>query len=367
MPSLSFSTAIGVLVVHPAERLLVEVDLRRSSRRLGRLDAQPARDLARRVFSSFSSRSGLMVSRSQPARCDDLLDLAEARPHDLGLVAELLEVVVDPRHRRDARVLVGGDVRDAAFLLVPVVDAADERRDQRDPGLGAGDRLGEAEQQRQVAVDALVLELLGGPDALPGAGDLDQDALAVDARLLVHADQLAGLGQGALGVEAEAGIDLGRDAAGDDLEDLAAEVDEQLVHERLGARGLVAGGVARRVAGPRRPGARTAASGPPGRAATGWWSRPAACTRRWPRCRRCRPPRSCSVSTIPADSCELTSHGFRARRRLSDRVCRFLWTGRVYDYLNVAFDCGLMTRMEDFKTLAAQLLHVVAGSAAADD
>ena len=63
---------------------------------------------------------------------------------------------------------------------------------------------------------------------------------ATDARLLVHADQLAGLGQGALGVETEPGIDLGGDAAGDDLEDLAAEVDEELVHERRGAGGSVA-------------------------------------------------------------------------------------------------------------------------------
>ena len=79
-----------------------------------------------------------------------------------------------------------------------------------------------------------LLELLGGADAFPGAGDLDQDPLAVDAGLLVQADQPAGLGDGRLGVEAEAGVDLGRDAARDDLEDLAAEVDEQLVHERLG-------------------------------------------------------------------------------------------------------------------------------------
>ena len=58
--------------------------------------------------------------------------------------------------------------------------------------------------------------------------------------LLVHADQLARLGQRSLGVEAQAGIDLGGHPAGDDLEDLAAEVDQQLVHERLGAVGPVA-------------------------------------------------------------------------------------------------------------------------------
>ena len=45
-------------------------------------------------------------------------------------------------------------------------------------GLGAGHGLGEAEQQGEVAVDAFLLEHLGGLDAFPGGGDLDQDALA---------------------------------------------------------------------------------------------------------------------------------------------------------------------------------------------
>src|SRR5262249_10824651 len=104
---------------------------------------------------------------------------------------------------------------------------------------GTGDGLGEAEEQRQVAVNPFALQLFGGPDAFPGAGDLDQDPLATDPPLLVHADQLAGLGQGALGVEAEAGIDLGGDATGDDLEDVAGEGDEELVNERHAAGGRV--------------------------------------------------------------------------------------------------------------------------------
>ena len=82
-------------------------------------------------------------------------------------------------------------------------------------------------------------ELLGGLDAFPGAGDLDQDPLAIDPRLLVHADQLLGLGDGRLGIKAQTGVDLGRDPSGDDLEDLAAERDEQLVHELRGLRLLV--------------------------------------------------------------------------------------------------------------------------------
>lgn len=40
---------------------------------------------------------------------------------------------------------------------------------------------------------------------------------------------MQGLVNGGLGVEGEAGIDLGGDLAGDDLEDLLAELDQQLV------------------------------------------------------------------------------------------------------------------------------------------
>src|SRR5262249_54383711 len=70
----------------------------------------------------------------------------------------------------------------------------------------------------------------------------DENALAADPGLLVHADQLAGLGQRSLGVKAEAGIDLGRDAAGHDLENLATEGDKEFVDERYAAGGRVARG-----------------------------------------------------------------------------------------------------------------------------
>lgn len=42
-------------------------------------------------------------------------------------------------------------------LLVPVKDASDEGRDERHLGLGAGHGLGEGEQQRHVAVNAVLL------------------------------------------------------------------------------------------------------------------------------------------------------------------------------------------------------------------
>ena len=92
-------------------------------------------------------------------------------------------------------------------------------------GFGGGDGLMHAEEEGHVAVDALFLEDLGGADTLPGGGELDEDALAGDAGLVVLGDDVVGGGDGALGVVGEAGVDLGGDAAGDDVENLAAEGD----------------------------------------------------------------------------------------------------------------------------------------------
>jgi hypothetical protein len=156
----------------------------------------------------------------------------------------LLVVVEDLLHALHARVRRAVVLCVRVLLLVPVEDlrrarehyvklgraggthAADERRDQGDARLSARDGLTEAEEEREVAVDALALELARGLDALPRRGDLDQHALLLDADALVERDERLGLGDRAGLVEGEARVDLGRDAAGDDLEDLRAEVHE---------------------------------------------------------------------------------------------------------------------------------------------
>ena len=127
---------------------------------------------------------------------------------------------------------------------MPVEDAADERRDQEHAGLRAGRRLREREQQRQVAVDALPLEDLRRADALPRRGDLDEDALAPDAALLVGADDPPRLVDRGRGVEGKIRIDLRRDPPGHDAGKLRAEGDgEPVAHggrDRLGRAGLAA-------------------------------------------------------------------------------------------------------------------------------
>lgn len=103
------------------------------------------------------------------------------------------------------------------------------RGDEFHLGFGAGDGLGEGEEQREVAVDLFVPELARGLDAFPSRGDFDEDALAGDAGFFVAGDERAGFGERAGGVEAEARIDFGGDAVGNDLENFEAEGDGEFV------------------------------------------------------------------------------------------------------------------------------------------
>lgn len=188
----------------------------------------------------------------------NLAGVPERRAHDDGLVAVLLVVVEDGLDGGHTGVVLLG-----VLLLLgglePVEDAADEGRDEEGAGLGGGDGLDEREHEGEVAVDAVVaLEDLGGLDALPGGGDLDEDAVLGDTLLLVelqtgpalaarsdlrirtdgekcppYLDDLEGLVDGGLGVERQVGVDLGGDLAGDDLEDLGAELDQEAVEREL--------------------------------------------------------------------------------------------------------------------------------------
>jgi hypothetical protein len=93
--------------------------------------------------------------------------------------------------------------------------------------LCTGNGLSKAKEKSQVAVDLVVtLELTRSLDTLPGGRDLDQDTVLVDTLGLVERNELLGLGLGGLLVEGETGIDLGRDTAGNNLEDFLAKVDE---------------------------------------------------------------------------------------------------------------------------------------------
>ena len=182
-------------------------------------------------------RNGEQVATRQ---FDDLVDVAEAGAHHLGAIAIGLEVIEDLGHGDHARILRAGIALTARALLVPIKDAPHERGNQRDTGLGTGHRLGETEQQGEIAMNAILLETLGGADPLPGGGDLDQHPLTPDSGLFIKTDQLMGLRHRGLGVVAQARVHLGGHAAGHDLEDLLAEghadLIESLTHHCIGPR-----------------------------------------------------------------------------------------------------------------------------------
>ncbi len=84
-----------------------------------------------------------------------------------------------------------------------------------------------AEQKRQVAVNALLLQDLCCLDALPRGGYLDQYAFARNAGLIVLEDHVVGFRKGLLTVVAQARVDLRRDAVGHNFQNLTAEGDGQ--------------------------------------------------------------------------------------------------------------------------------------------
>src|SRR5271165_2573294 len=181
-------------------------------------------------------RDGEQVASGELA---NLADIAEARTHDYRLVAESLEVIVDLGYGLHAGV-VGTLVVLTGVFFVPVEDASDEGRDQRDAGFGAGDGLVNAEEQREITVDAFLFKLLGGTDAFPCGGDLDEDALLRNALIGVKADDVVRHLYSACGVVGQACVDFGGYTAGNNRENLLSEGDGHVLEGLLGD-GLVGG------------------------------------------------------------------------------------------------------------------------------
>src|SRR5262249_47219092 len=111
--------------MHPPKRLFVEVKLSR----IGRFSLVHTEAARRRALGLFHLLQEIRTDGQEVAagEMDDLVYLAKTRSHDLRLVIEFLEVIVNPRNGRDAGILVGGNVFDPPLLAIPIVNAADER------------------------------------------------------------------------------------------------------------------------------------------------------------------------------------------------------------------------------------------------
>jgi len=119
--------------------------------------------------------------------------------------------------------------------------STDERRNQRHASLRACNGLGEAKEEGEVAVNAVVaLELARSLDTFPGRCNLDEHTFFLDSEGLVKRDKLLGLGLGSLLVKRETGVDFRGDAAGNDGEDLFAKFDELRSQVSRNPRGIIA-------------------------------------------------------------------------------------------------------------------------------
>lgn len=155
----------------------------------------PARALISPVYDMQSSESVIKKPPKHRQRGSNATrtHVPEASTHDDGLVTVLLVVVEDLLDADNTGVFVAFEVLSGS-LLVPVQDAADEGGDKGDVRLGASDGLGKAEEEGEVAVDAVVtFEFASSLDTLPCGRDLDQDAVLLDADGLVESDKLLGL------------------------------------------------------------------------------------------------------------------------------------------------------------------------------
>lgn len=216
-----------VLVQHPTEGLLVELDLLHvEATRLAGIEFLLNLFRARRQLVQELRRDGQTIASSQ---LGDLALVAEAGAHDNRVVSVLFVVVVNLGNRQDTWVFLGLETRNTQGSLVPVEDAAHKGANQGATGLGTRNRLGQRKDQGQVASNALLLQDFGGLDSFPSRRNLDENTALVDTHFLVELDDLASLGNGRLGIKRKASINLGRDVSRNEFGNLGTKVDRDLV------------------------------------------------------------------------------------------------------------------------------------------
>src|SRR5208282_140801 len=187
------------------------------------------------AFCVFEFFQKLRADREQIAsrQADDLVEIPEACSHHLRLVTEFLVVVVNARHRVNTWVLVGSYVCSGVLLLVPIVNPAYERGNESNACLGASHRLGKAEQQGQIAVDAFRFQNLRCPDSFPGARNLDENSIPRKSFLLVERNELSRLGNSTSRIKTQAGWNFGRNPTRYHVENLRPEQHEKAVDKLL--------------------------------------------------------------------------------------------------------------------------------------
>mmetsp|Transcript_20753 Transcript_20753/g.45062 ORF Transcript_20753/g.45062 Transcript_20753/m.45062 type:complete len:390 (-) Transcript_20753:165-1334(-) len=218
----------GILIHHPPESVLRHLNFG-NVHRLGLLGVKLKRkaSLSARELIEKWWGNGQTVTSSQ---LSDFVGVTERSTHDNGIMAMFFVVVVDGSHRHYTRIFRSSISLHALRLLVPIHDTSNKGRDERASSFGTRDSLRNREDERQVASNTKLLQHFGSLNTLPRSRDLNENALLLDAYLLVHFDQLKRLCDGGVLVKGQTSIDFRRDISGYDFGDLGTKRDSELVH-----------------------------------------------------------------------------------------------------------------------------------------
>mmetsp|Transcript_22398 Transcript_22398/g.50478 ORF Transcript_22398/g.50478 Transcript_22398/m.50478 type:complete len:206 (+) Transcript_22398:411-1028(+) len=107
--------------------------------------------------------------------------------------------------------------------LVPIKNATDKRRDQSCLRLRASNSLIEVEEQRHVALHALLFQDLSCLNPLPCRRNLDQNPFLGHSLLGIKSNGLVSFGDGSLNIEGKTGVDFSAHISRHDLGDLGTE------------------------------------------------------------------------------------------------------------------------------------------------
>src|SRR5690606_31884501 len=176
----------------------------------------------------------------------NLTDVAEARAHYHGFIVVLLVVIVDLTDRGHARIFFSGVFFFVGVSLVPVKDATHKWRNQEYPGIGTGSSLVKTEKKGKVTVDTFFFENFSGTNTFPRGSKFDQNAGLIDAAFFVKLDQVFGFFNARFSIKGQAGVNFGRNATGNNLQDFQTDSHCQVIGsstDLLGTAARAFGGI----------------------------------------------------------------------------------------------------------------------------
>src|SRR6266404_4937749 len=176
-------------------------------------------------FGKFLHQLGTDRQAIATGQFADLTDIAEARAHDFSRDIELLVIRINFSNRLNTRIFRPGVIALHLFL-VPIVNSPDKWRDELHFCLGRAHRLRQRKQQRQIAADPFLLQLLGRKKSFPSRRDFNQHTFARNFALPVKLDQSPRLIDRTFHVVRQSRVGFGRDASRHNLENVGTELNQ---------------------------------------------------------------------------------------------------------------------------------------------